>query len=128
IQSTLYAYYEFRLFIAWYLIYAEQHEKKTFSDFIGNQNIRVAYTLLDDLYKKMVDDYFRIREDVVKKLNAAGNKIELTEEYIYIVTGNSKSGNGLPDDEIKYLKSLYTAKENAMLEKFRVKGVNLSNY
>jgi hypothetical protein len=128
VQSTLYAYYEFRLFIAWYLIYAEQNESKVFFDFIHNQNLRVAYTLLDDLYAKLVEDYFLIRNDVVNKLNAAENKIELSEEYIYIVKGNSKSGNGLPDDDIKYLKSLYTSRENTMLEKFRVKGVNLSNY
>jgi hypothetical protein len=69
-----------------------------------------------------------MRDDVVKKLNGAGNTIELTDEYIYIVTGNSKSGNGLPDDDINYLKSLYTVKENAMLEKFKVKGASLSNY
>ena len=127
-QSTLYAYYEFRLFIAWYLIYAEKYEQKVFTDFIKNQNLRVAYTLLDNLYIKLIDDYFRVRNEVVKKLNATGNQIELTEEYIYIVTGNSKSGSGLPDDDITYLKSLYTDKENSMLEKFTVKGVSLSNY
>jgi hypothetical protein len=127
-QSTLYAYYEFRLFIAWYLIYAEQHNQKVFTDFIKNQNLRVVYTLLDDLFEKQVREYFHQRDGIVKKLNAAGNHIELSEEFIYIVEGNSKSGSGLPDDDIKYLKSLYGAKENLMLERFRVKEVNLSNY
>ncbi len=127
-QSTLYAYYEFRLFIAWYLIYAEQHNQKVFTDFIKNQSLRVVYTLLDDLFEKQVREYFYQRDGIVKKLNAAGHHIELSEEFIYIVEGNSKSGSGLPDDDIKYLKSLYGTKENLMLERLRVKGVNLSNY
>lgn len=131
-QSTLYAYYEFRLFIAWYLLYAEQREQKVFNELMTNQNLRVAYTLLDDLFKKLIDDYFDVRRKLIEKLNAAGSNIELTDEYIYIVTifgsGNSKSGTGIPDDDMNYLKSLFKAKENSMLDRFRVKGVTLSNY
>jgi hypothetical protein len=131
-QSTLYAYYEFRLFIAWYLIYAEKNEKAVFNELISNQNLRVAYTLLDDLYKKLIDDYFSVRSKLIAKLMAAGTEIEVTDEYIYLVTrsgnGSSKSGTGIPDDDIAYLKSLYSFKENAMLDQFRLKGVSLTNY
>lgn len=132
LQSDLYAYYEFRLFIAWYLLYAEQHEQKTFHELINNQNLRVAYTLLDGLYKKLVDDYFTMRKKLVDKLILAGSTIELSNEFIYLVSksgsSSSKSGTGLPDDDIAYLKSLYTEKETAMLERFRLKGVSLENY
>jgi hypothetical protein len=132
VQSTLYAYYEFRLFIAWYLLYAEQHESQVFNELMANQNLRVAYTLLDDLFKKQVDDYFVKRKQLVEKLTAAGNEIELSEEFLYLVkrtvNGSSSSGTGIPDDDIAYLKSLYRVNENAMLERFRVIGVNLTNY
>lgn len=127
-QSTSYAYYEFRLFIAWYLIYAEEHEKKIFTDFMQNQNLRVAYTLLDDQFKKLLDDYFSTRADIITKLTGAGNTIELTARYIMYKKDGSGSGTGVPDSQIEYLKSLFTEKENAMLERFRVKGVNLTNY
>jgi len=127
-ESTLYAFYEFRLFIAWYLIYAEEHESKVYGELINNQNLKVAFTLLETLFQNLVDDYFKTREIVVKNLIAAGNKIEVGDKFLYVVNGNSKSGNGIPDDDIKYLKSLYTSRENSMLEKFRVNGVNLSNY
>ena len=33
-----------------------------------------------------------------------------------------------PDDDIAYLKALYTNKENSMLEKFRIRSVTLENY
>jgi hypothetical protein len=132
IQSTLYAYYEFRLFIAWYLQYAEKHEGKVFQELMTNQNLRVAFTLLDDQYKQLVDDYFNVRNKLVAKLTTAGTEIELTDEYIYIVTksgsGYSKSGSGIPDDDIAYLKSVFTEKEYTMLDRFRVKGATLSNY
>jgi hypothetical protein len=127
-QSTTYAYYEFRLFIAWYLLYAEKNESKIFSAFMNNQNLRVAYTLLDDLFNRQVEDYFKIRTDVVNKLMEAGSTIEISEQYLFIVAGFSKSGTGIPDDEILFLKSLFTMKENSMLERFRVKGVTLSNH
>lgn len=132
LQSDVYAYYEFRLFIAWYLLYAEQREQKVYADLMANQNVRVAYTLLDDLFKKQVDDYFSMRKKLVDKLTTAGNTIELSNEFIYIVTksgsSSSKTGTGLPDDDIAYLKALYTNKENSMLEKFRIRGVTLENY
>lgn len=131
-QSTLYAYYEFRLFIAWYLIYADKNEQKVFNELMTNQNLRVAYTLLDDLYRKLVEDYFSVRSKLITKLVAAGTEISLTDEYIYLVTrsGNSssQSGTGIPDDDIAYLKSLFTSKENGMLDRFRVNGVSLENY
>jgi hypothetical protein len=131
-QSTLYAYYEFRLFIAWYLLYAEKNEQKVFNELMSNQNLRVAYTLLDDLYRKLIDDFFSVRSKLITKLTAAGSEIELTDEYIYLVTrsgnGSSKSGTGIPDDDIAYLKNLYTVKENTMLDQFRLKGVSLQNY
>lgn len=127
-QSTLYAYYEFRLFIAWYLMYAEQHEKKIFTDFIQNQNLRVAYTLLDDLYKKLIEDYFSSRTDIIKRLTEAGNTIKLSDQFIMIMKDGGGSGTGVPDSQIHYLQSLFTEKENTMLDRFRVKGVNLTNY
>jgi hypothetical protein len=131
-QSTLNAYYEFRLFIAWYLLYAEKNEQKIFNELMTNQNLRVAYSLLDDLYAKLIDDYFSVRSKLIAKLIAAGTEIELTDEYIYLVkrsgNGSSKSGTGIPDDDIAYLKSLYTPKETGMLDRFRIRGVSLSNY
>lgn len=127
-QSTLYAYYEFRLFIAWYLIYAEQHEQKIFAELINNQNLRLAFTLIDIQFKSLVDDYFTTRSKLIDRLNAAGSKIVLKEKFIRIIEGNSSTGTGIPDDNIAYLKSLFTEQENKMLEKFSVKGATLSNY
>lgn len=128
VESTLYAYYEFRLFIAWYLIYAEQYEKKTFDELISNQNLRLAFTLLEVEFKKLIDNYFLTRQKVVEKMTNAGVKIKIDSEYINIVEGNGSSGNGIPDDDIAYLKTLYTAKENLMLERFRIKGATLANF
>jgi hypothetical protein len=114
------------------LQYAEKYEGKVFQELMANQNLRVAFTLMDDQYKQLVDDYFNVRKKLVAKLTIVGAEIELTDEYIYIVTksgsGYSKSGSGIPDDDIVYLKSVFTEKEYVMLDRFRVKGVNLSNY
>ncbi|MGC4023476.1 MAG: hypothetical protein QM734_16760 [Cyclobacteriaceae bacterium] len=127
-QSTLYAYYEFRLFIAWYLMYAESHEQKIFNQLMNNRNLRLAYTLLDIQFKKLVEDYFDTRTKIVNKLNASGNNVTVQEKFILITVGNSSSGIGIPDDDIVYLKGLFTSKENVMLERFQIKGADLSNF
>ncbi|MBS1489250.1 MAG: hypothetical protein JSS93_01875 [Bacteroidetes bacterium] len=127
-QSSLYAFYEFRLFIAWYLEYAEVHEKKIFDELINNQNLRVAFTLVEGQYKKLIDGYFLKRQQITEKLIAAGNKIIIKKEFYSVAKENGSTGYGIPDETIVYLKSLYTPKEETMLGRFRVNEVTLSNF
>lgn len=48
------AYYEFRLFISWYLIYAEQNHPEIYKGLTSNLELRSTFALLDNRYGKLV--------------------------------------------------------------------------
>ena len=55
------AYYEFNLFIAWYLHYAKLYRKDVYTSLMENDNLRIAYTLIDKQFEKCISDYFKIK-------------------------------------------------------------------
>lgn len=48
--GTYFAYYEFRLFIAWFLDYGEKYQNPIWKEIMNNKNLRIAFTLIDDLF------------------------------------------------------------------------------
>ena len=52
--NQLDAYYEFKLFISWYLQYAKEKHPEIYRETYNNTNLRITYTLLDDLYKELL--------------------------------------------------------------------------
>jgi hypothetical protein len=48
------AFYEFRLFIGWYLLYAKIHKPEVYKKTYENNALRVAFTLLYNKYKDLV--------------------------------------------------------------------------
>jgi hypothetical protein len=128
--STIYAYYEFRLFIAWYLKYAKKEYPEIFKSLIENKNLKVVYTLIDKAYKQTIDQYFINREKIVSEINKAGTKkASITDKYFQI--SNKKGsivGYGIPDGDIAYLKSLYTDLDYQMLKLITIENINETNY
>ena len=55
------AYYEFNLFIAWYLHYAKLYRKDVYTSLMENNNLRIAYTLIDKQFEKCISDYSKIK-------------------------------------------------------------------
>jgi hypothetical protein len=73
------SYYEFNLFIAWYLKYAKINKKDIYESMMLNKELRVAYTLIDSKFKKCLSDY----SDAIKSENALISKYKKNEdEYI----------------------------------------------
>jgi hypothetical protein len=97
-RGTYFAYYEFALFIAWYLEYAEQFYPEMYTKFMANKNLRVAFTLNEMLYL-----------ETLRKMDSLSKSPGAYTVY-----------NGFAGKELE--------KHQATLNKFRVKGVTLSNY
>lgn len=102
--SEYFAYYEFRLFIAWYLEYATKNKPDIYKKIMANTNLRVAYTLLDDGFLNDIKEL----EKLVKKYP------------IYSYGYNEK-------EHVEYLKTLLVEHEKT-LTKFRIEGVTKINY
>lgn len=99
-----FAYYEFRLFIAWYLEYGQKNKPDIYKKIMDNTNLRIAFTLLDDGYKNDLVELERI----VKKYPIWSYDI-------------------FEKDNVEYLKTLLIDKEKT-LTKFRIEGVTKDNY
>ena len=91
------AYYEFNLFIAWYLHYAKLYKKDVYASLMENNNLRIAYTLIDKQFSRCISEF---------------SKISLTEDYI------SKYGY-LETTYVPKLKG-YLADEQSYLDEFKL--------
>ncbi len=132
-QSSIFAYYEFRLFMAWYLQHARFNYPLVYQSIMNNKNLRAVYTLTDKGYQKVIDQYFINRNFILENINkSAVLKAELAGNYFQITTKSSRGsktvGYGIPDNEIAYLKSLFTESDLRMLKMFSMDKMNEMNY
>jgi len=130
-SSSLYAYYEFRLFIAWYLKHAKKNYPKVYQETMGNQALRVVYTLTDRLFANLQKDYFARRTSILEKLNMQSNQRVVVENgflMIYEKDGSGASGKGAPDQTIDELIKLFTLEDLKLLQQFSMPAVTFQNY
>jgi len=131
--SNVYAYYEFRLFMAWYLKHAKKKYPEIFKNIIQNKKLKVIYSLVNNGYIKTIEKYFKNRNTIIDNINKVANKsASISGDYLNIKTkdkyGHSSYGIGVPDSKIAYLKSLYTKEDQQMLELLYIKGISEQNY
>lgn len=107
-SGTYFSYYEFNLFIAWYLRTAKSDHPEIYKELMANTNLRVSYTLLDADFAETIDNLKRTSAIIEKK---TGNDPLAYNEKAYAA----------------YPKQLLT-KEKGTLDAFRVKGVTKGNY
>ncbi len=132
--SSLSSYYEFKVFISWYLLYAKKEYPRVYKDCMNNLNLRVAYTLIEKNFKQLVFQYFYMREHLVGQLEKAGHNVSFVNEAdmgivmeVFDRYGNMQ-GVGVQDEEIQLLRKILKQPEHKILEQFEVKDVNKYNY
>lgn len=106
-SRTYFAWYEFRLFTAWYLHYTQQNHSEIYNKIMENNNLRLTYTLIDNEFEKIIGDAHRI-----------------------CIDGNCNAWKSHKDRFKKYadpcIKELI--KEEKWLTEFRLQGATLQNY
>ena len=129
-SSDVYAYYEFRLFIAWYLKYAKEKHPEVYESCLKNKQLREAFTLVDQAYEKTVKNYFSARQNLVDEINAQGKTKASINQYgaIRLENDGSKTRYSGPDKTILYLQSQFTAEDEAVLKEFVISGLTAENY
>jgi hypothetical protein len=105
-KGTYFAYYEFNLFIAWYLHYAKTDHADIYKETMANSNLRLTYTMIDQEFKSTIAD--------LKKTAAAAG-----EGKNYLAESDSQYA--------AYPKELLV-KEQSYLTAFAIKGVTKDNY
>ena len=107
-SMVYYAYYEFRLFIAWYLEYAEKYNKSVYQNMMNHRNMRVLFTLLDNEYLETIKGF--------EKLTFPNN------EYSW-----AKASSPYESIYVKPCKTALALQEER-LNNFKIEGVNKLNY
>ena len=105
--KTYFAYYEFRLFTAWYLHYTYQNRREIFNKIMENNNLRLTFTLIDDEYKKVILEAQQIC--INNQCDVWQNFVSQYDKYV------------LPCN-----KALLT--EEKWLTDFKLQGANTYNY
>ena len=106
-SRTYFAWYEFRLFTAWYLHYTHLNHREIYNKIMENNNLRLTYTLIDNEFEKIIGNAYRI-----------------------CINGNCDAWKNQTDRFKKYadpcIKELI--KEEKWLTEFRLQGATLQNY
>lgn len=129
--SDIYAYYEFQLFISWYLQIAKQKHPEVYENIMASQELRVLYTLIDLQYIKVINTYFKNRKEVMEELAANEVGISIKHNYLWIdkkLTNTSSVGYDLPENTMKILIDLLKKPEHDVLAELYMEGMTLENY
>lgn len=132
-SSYITPYYEFNLFIAWYIQYAQKYETSIYQTLLENKNLRIAYTLLNNCFEQELETYNKNLYTTIEQLQKKGFDVRIDgkdEKYLYYYTkeGNG-SGVGLYIKEQEFLNDILQQPQNQqILEEFKIQGVNIENY
>jgi len=103
---TYFAFYEFRLFISWYLDYGAKYQPAMHKALMENTNFRVAFTLLEQGFKEDIK--------IMEKLVSENPSVKWSYDYY-------------EKDYVSYCKELLVSQEKT-LSSFRIVGVTAQNY
>lgn len=107
--ASISAFYEFRLFFAWYLQYAQKKHPEIYTGIVSNTQLKKAFRLVYERFEDLSESFPQEVESVAADLRAGGHKIMLMDGFILIMKPNgSGDGNGHHLDSIAYLKRLWT--------------------
>jgi hypothetical protein len=106
-SRTYFAWYEFRLFTAWYLHYTHQNRREIYNKIMENNNLRLTYTLIDNEFEKIISEAGRM---------CINNNCDVWKNYA--------------DRYRKYVEpcTKELVKEEKWLSDFRLQGATLQNY
>lgn len=130
VSSELYARYEFKLFMAWYLKYAKEKYPDVYQACINNIHLKVAYTLIDAEHEKTFELFKKHQNDLLEQIKAENTyKAQITSTYDFELTlDNTSTLYSGPGEDIEYLKTLLGKEEIEMLESITIPGLTTENY
>lgn len=128
--TTLSALYEFRLFIAWYLDYAEKHHRDVYKATMNNRPLRTVYTLVDQKFEALILEFEQIRNDQMKLMTEAGTLVFMSEDgfLMHRRSDGSAYGTGTFALYNQKVQDLMSERLQQQLDDFKVQGLTSDNY
>ncbi len=75
------AYYEFELFIGWYLQHAKKEFPEVYKALYSNKNLRVTYTLMQQRFSKLVQRCTARSEQIISMIKPKVHAPEIDEDF-----------------------------------------------
>lgn len=111
IASYRYSFYEFKLFISWYLQYAKSYQPEVYKAIIKNKGLKSTYQFLEKENTRLITKYNQNRKEILDRFKG---RLKVEENYIY--DQQTLQGAGLYDNELNYLHDLLEAPEHQILD------------
>ncbi|MCI5057623.1 MAG: hypothetical protein MRY83_16030 [Flavobacteriales bacterium] len=109
--SILSSYYEFKLFISWYLQYAHKNYPEIYEQCTNSQQIKLLYTTIDSRFNKALQQYLKNRLDIMANLK---DYVDVKQNFIGIKGENTYYS--LPDKDLEYVRNILEQPEHQMLQ------------
>ncbi len=99
------SYYEFRIYIARYLLHAQEHKPEIFQEILENAPFRKAFRANSESFRKLLSSWARTFEKIKADLKAKGFEAEQSGGFFRLGTSaEDRSGRGMFEDRLRVYK------------------------
>lgn len=90
-ESVMTAYFEFKFFILYYLLYAKENQPKIYQDIITNSAFCKAFVLIENSFEKVVQQYIATYKKVISEMLLKGVSVidEPNSEFVFVDGGGT---------------------------------------
>lgn len=113
-SSVRFAIAEFKLFISWYLQYAQKYETEVFKNLKSSTGLKEIFQFLESEDKKMNTLYLQYRNEILSRFK---DQLYIKEDYLY--NKATLQGKGLYDEELNDITTMLMAPEHKILNILR---------
>lgn len=119
IGSSVEAFYDFRLFMAWYLDYAKKKHPDDYKLITEDVKLKETFVLLYTRFEKLAQDYEKEVYSIEKILNENGSKVKVDKDFFHIIYADKATyGSGHFLGKIAWMKTLSKTEVQEMLNVF----------
>jgi hypothetical protein len=93
VDSTFFAYGEFKFFILKYLQYAKANYPEIYQGIIDNKAFVEAFLTIDQEFAQLISDYFQLKEAIFESLRKEDYTVTEDDQFWYIGNSNMKIGH-----------------------------------
>jgi hypothetical protein len=87
VNAVYFAYPEFKFFIFKYVQYAKSNYPKQYQEIIKNKELINAFGAIDKNFAQLIDEYFKLKEEIYESLRRDGFTVTETDRYCQITRG-----------------------------------------
>jgi hypothetical protein len=134
--AGIYDFYEFKIFIHWYLENSKKSHSEEYAKIMANKNLRLAFTLVEQNYLEAIKSYYQRLDFICEQSQEYDVSLSFdyyeNRSYKSLLTSKKHTSPSsvleLYEEEMNFCKALYASMDPSILNDFRVEGATKQNY